>query len=445
MLCLSAPAWAESESRLTEEKIPLAQDLPERPRLLLELGDDLLGNGTLNPGFELPTGAVWQPSLIVFGTLRSAYQHVDTGVAGAASVSEWVNRLDIFANLSFTASERFLLGLRPLDESGRFTGYDFHGTARGDGYHEELDTQITTAFFEGDFGEIFPMLDLHDSKGLDIGFSIGRQPLFFQEGIIFNDSIEAIGVTFNSRRLPGTSNIRVTGVYGWDEVNRGGLLKVDDAEVFALLTEVDLPSSTVALDMALVKSDRENDSFVAALSSIQRIGPVNTSFRAAVSTVSNKRGSATSGLFYLAEMSLTPTHTDDLLYLNVFSAERGFTPAAHDPARGGVLDRVGILFASSGIGSYVSALDSQPNNAYGFSLGYQYLFGPLYAERRQLIFEVGARRDTGNSNDDQYAAGVRFQQAVGKHMILGLDGYVAKHEVRQDRSLGGRAELTVKF
>ena len=57
-------------SELTEEHIPLQlEGFPERPKYLLELGNPYLGTGRIKPGIQLPTGAVWQPSLIVFGTL----------------------------------------------------------------------------------------------------------------------------------------------------------------------------------------------------------------------------------------------------------------------------------------------------------------------------------------------------------------------------------------
>ena len=62
-------------SRLSDEEIPLqTEGFPERPKPLLELGEPFLGTGTLNPGYQLPTGAVWQPSLLVFGTYRTALQ-----------------------------------------------------------------------------------------------------------------------------------------------------------------------------------------------------------------------------------------------------------------------------------------------------------------------------------------------------------------------------------
>ena len=63
----------ESSSRLSNIPLPLqVEDVPDRPSLLLELGEPFLGTGPLGSEVELPTGAVWRPSLWVFGTHRMA-------------------------------------------------------------------------------------------------------------------------------------------------------------------------------------------------------------------------------------------------------------------------------------------------------------------------------------------------------------------------------------
>ena len=53
----------ESGSRLSDYPFPLqVEDVPDRPSLLLELGEPFLGTGPLGPEIELPTGAMWRPS-----------------------------------------------------------------------------------------------------------------------------------------------------------------------------------------------------------------------------------------------------------------------------------------------------------------------------------------------------------------------------------------------
>ena len=152
-------------------------DFPRRPRPLIELGDKFLSEGNLRKGFTLPTGAVWTPNLWVYGNFRSAVQSFDSGAAPRSS--ECVNRLDLFGNLELSPTERVVIGIRPFDHKGDFTGFNFEPATRR-GFEENFNAtsfQPRTLFFEGEFGEIFPGLDDGDRLSLDYGISVGRQPL----------------------------------------------------------------------------------------------------------------------------------------------------------------------------------------------------------------------------------------------------------------------------
>ena len=98
--------------RLSDEPIPY-QVVPERPALPVELGCKFLGSGPLPKPIELPTGAVWSPCLWVFGTFRTALQTYEA-VGPAGRNTEWANRLDAFANLQLTTTEKCILGVAPL-------------------------------------------------------------------------------------------------------------------------------------------------------------------------------------------------------------------------------------------------------------------------------------------------------------------------------------------
>ncbi len=206
----------ESASRLSDESLPLQiEEVPQRPRLLLEFGDRFLDSGALGPEFTLPTGAVWRPSLWVFGEYRTAVQTFERGFMAGGEMSddtrtsEWANRLDIFGNLKLSGTERILVAFRPLDRDNRFSGNLFEPEKD---FEDELNAVVRTLFFEGDFGEIFPGLDEGDTRALDIGFSVGRQPLLFQEGLLISTgglgNTDAVGLVRNNLQLPGTSNAR---------------------------------------------------------------------------------------------------------------------------------------------------------------------------------------------------------------------------------------------
>jgi hypothetical protein len=429
-----------SDSRITDQVItPNPASLPARPKPVVEIGDPFLGVGPLSKGFTLPTGAVWQPSFLVFGTYRSALQAIDRG---GRTFSEWANRLDLFGNVYLTPTERIVVGLRPLDQGPTFSGYYFEPKT-DDGWQDGTNSSITTLFFEGDFGELFPRLDPKDSDVLDIGFSVGRQPISFQNGILINDSIDAVGITRNSLRLPGAPNMRMTALYGWNEVHRSNNLKSDSAKVYGLFTEADYPGTTISLDLAYVKDEESKDAFFSAVSAIQRIHHINTALRLLNSHASQASAAADSGTLYLAEISWTPTHTDNLIYVNGFYADKLFSSAARGPGTGGPLGPVGILFASPGIGRYGSALSNEAHEAYGGSFGYQTFLGGLYS-RRQLIVELGGRKDTNGTRQGATAIGARYQQALGRQVVFQLDGFAASYE-EQDNNYGLRSEVLLKF
>ena len=225
-------------------------------------------------------------------------------------------------------------------------------------------------FFEGDFGEIFPNLDVEDTKALDIGFSVGRQRLFFQNGQLIQDTIDSIGLTRNNLLIPGTSNVRVTALFGWNNVNRDDNQDDQDAQLFGLFTETDLSYSTVDIDMVFIKADDDTgDAFFAGISGIQRIGPFNTTFQVNSSFPFDGETPQTSrGTLLFSEMSWTPPHTDNILYLNAFWGIDQFSSAARNFAAGGPLGRVGILFEAVGLGRYGSALNNRANDTAGLVL-----------------------------------------------------------------------------
>ena len=458
----------EHGSRLTDERIPLDPNaVPERPRPLVELGDPFLGSGTLEKGFELPTGAVWQPSLLVFGTLRTAYQSFDDE---AGRYSELAGRLDLFANLQLSGTERLVAGFRPLDRDGRFTSYVLASDlpdSEEDEFLDALNGELTSLFFEGDFGEIFPNLSRDDFSPTDIGFSIGRQPLLFQEGLLINDSIDGIGVTRNTLQPHGTSNFRATLFWGWNEIDRSTTAGTadnredDGAQLYGLLTSTDLRRSTVDADLVWVRSAVRDgnrgpetatggDLAAGGISFVQRIGKAATSFRVLGSYALDDTTDTADGLLLFSEASWSPPHGHDHLYVNGFWAMDEFVSAARGPATGGPLGRAGINFAAVGLGRYGAALSSRARDVAGGAVGYQRFFDHT---RKQLLVELGARVGTADEVSDAVATTVRYQAALGRRFVVVVDGFVGRRETPASADVGSgdqtisgsRVELVVKF
>lgn len=435
---------AGAGSALSTEPIPMKtkEELPSRTPPIIEIGPDFLGTGNIDPGIELPTGAVWQPAIWVFGDLRSAIQYFDNGPD--EETQEWVTRLELFANLQLTATERLLIGVSPLRRDGNFTGYRREPDDAN--WFSEFNFDTTTLFFEGEFGEIFPNLDPDDTGSLDVGFSIGRQSIFFQEGMMINDTIDSIGITRDTIVLPELSpDMRLTLLFGWGNIHRDNNRHDDDALLFGAFTETDFRASTVNVDFAYVASDDDGaggDGAYLGVAAIQRIGQINTAFRANASIALDGEGAEVDdGALLFAEISGTPPYGEDVVYLNAFWGIENYSSAARDPTAGGPLGRTGILFAAVGLGDYGAAIGNRADDSLGAALGYQWISDDT---RTQVVAEIGGRKGTDQDTDGAVAIGTRVQQAIGDRYVVQVDAFLARNESRDDGA-GVRTELLVRF
>jgi hypothetical protein len=427
---------APEEHFLSDSAIGLqVTSQPHRPRLPLELGAAFLGPGKLSGGIHLPTGAVWRPALWIFGTARTSVQSFDNG---AARTSEWANRVDLYANLRLSGTERFLFGMRPLDATGG-VGYTFNN---GGNWQNTFNRTVTSAFFEGDLGEIFPFLDPSDRGAVDIGFAVGRQDLAFQRGVMINDNLDAVGMTRNSLRPFGMSNLRITTVFAWNHVHRRGVLD-PSAKLLGVFTESDFSGTTIDIDGAFVSADpATGTAFYGGVSAVQTLGRFSTTFRAVTSLpVGDPTPIATRGLLLEGQLSWTPHRTENLAYVNAFAAIGTYTSAARQPLAGGPLEGLGILFSAPGIGRYGSALDDRAAHVVGASGGYQMFFDHT---RRQLVLELAGRKDTNGSDTGAGGIGARLEQAVGRRFVVRLDGFGVAQQVLGVR-LGARLETMMKM
>lgn len=442
---------------LKDEYVPFKTvgDIPGRPALAIELGDPFLDTGQLHEGFEVPIlGAVWQPRLWAYMIGRTALQTFDDGTPGRERETEWANRLDMFFNLQLTGTEKLLLGLRPLDQNrpDRFTRYTFAGA--DDGWHEEFNLDIETLFFEGDLGSLIPNLDQAGIEPIDLGFTVGRQPFTFQEGILINDTIDAVGLIRNNIPFPGTSNFRVSALWGWNRLDRNDQSRDGDQNTYGLFTAIDAPVSTYNLDLIYVDDDGDDDGssdadgFYIGASAIQRIaalGGISTAFRINSSFALDEEVGDSDiganvvgdGTLLSAEISKTPKGSDDIMYLNPFWSIGNFTQAGREPILGGPLSSLGILFASPNLSNYGAEVNPFTDDVVGFATGYQAFWDN---KRRNLILEVAGRRDYGGDGFDSLGFGFQLQQALGQHVQLQFEGFYTLNEDRDDGA-GARTEL----
>lgn len=446
-------ALGGDQDQLKEDFSPLdtTRNLPPRPTLMAELGDGFLDTGKLDPGFEVPViGAVWQPRLWSYFIYRTAIQTFDSGAPGVERETEWAHRLDLFVNLQLTGTEKILLGLRPLDNNrpNQFTRYTISG--RNEGFNDELNYIPETLFFEGDLGSLFPVLDRAGVIPLDFGFTVGRQPITFQEGILINDTLDAVGLIRNNIPFPGLSNLRVAGLWAWNRVDRNDLSRNSDEDLFALFTGADAHVSTYALDLIYVRDDGNGDGFYFGASSIQRIAAwdgistafrINGSFALEDEIPGNPGNVVGDGVLLTAEFSKHPHGSDDIVYFNPFLAIGNFTQAGREPVVGGPLANTGILFASPALANYGAEINPFTDDDVGAAIGYQAFWDN---NRRNLILEIAGKHNYGGDGFDSLGFGFQLQQAVGQHVQLQFEAFYTLNEDRSD-GLGARAEVQVVY
>jgi hypothetical protein len=390
---------SHSKSRLSNKPRPLLREhvqLPERNPPIIEWNLPFLGPGNIISGFKSPTGAVWQPAFWVFGDLETRAGAFNDGVnPGRQYVSAAAN---IFGNLQLTPTERVVIGFTPLSQGSNLGTGLLHVDGQGTSFVNALNPNIQTLFFEGDTRQLFPGIDSDDRNGLDFGFAIGRQWITFQEGIMINDNIQALGITKDTIQIPGlTQDLRITGLYGWSDIRRNDTFPDHSAYLLAIFSEMDLRKSIVTFDFAYLGSDNPTDQFGVqrggsgvffGTSATQRFGALNTAFRINTSTALDGTGTAVdNGVLFLAELSRTMPGSTNLIYGNFFATAGDYTSAARSAQVGGPLERVGILFTPLAAGLAGSPIPGDANRAFGGALGYQMFFGL----RNQLTIELGGK------------------------------------------------------
>jgi hypothetical protein len=488
----SGPGGGGQSSALTDKPIPLKlAGFPERPQPLIELGGSpFLSQGLIGTGFTIPTGAVWQPEFIAYGTARLAFQTFDNGTHH--QITELAARIDLFGNLYLTPTERILIGFRPLDRQAGpdYSGYRFEPQ---NGPQNDINAYVTTLFFEGGLTSLFPNLDPNGTKSLDYNFSIGRQPFNFEDGIMINDDLDdAIGINRTSAFLLGSSAVRATAIAILHDLHRNDNLRDDNAALYGLFTSADYAKTTIDFDTAFVSADSRTggDGFYVGAGATQRIGLINTTFRVNSSVALDRDTPAVStGTLLLAQLSLTLPDSRDLVYLDLFWGIDQYSSAARGPDLGGPLSSIGLLFAAQGLGSYGAPIGDQPDNSVGAAIGYQKFIG---GTEKQLTVELGGRIATSDhlhfsrvsntnpnanaiqadssENDEMLtdddtlqpntvatkgtnptenepsaiALAARYQMKLDQHSVLIFDAFVGFPDDRST-AFGFRSELLLKF
>ncbi len=430
------------KNRLSDKAIAYPANPVSRLSPLLEFGDDFLGQGPIKPGIKTPFEQMLQPTFLLYGQFRSALQSYD---AEDKDIVQWSTRLDLHGDVKLSGTERIVFSLRPLDnDKGEDTGFIFDSDGDEDNWHDQTNGKLTQLFFEGEIGEIFPRLDPSDSKTWDIGFSVGRQELKVQDGILLNDTFDALGITRNSLIAQGLPNVRLTALYGWDDIDNPFANVTSPGRLYGLLTQADTAwDNSLDLDMIYVDNDNSANAWYLGLGSTQRIGMINSTFRINTEIPLDEDSSALSkGTLITAELSGGFAHSDDLWYVNSFLSFDDFSSAARSRDGGVPLANIGMLFSPVGMGQYGVPLGDSIEDTYGAVAGYQHFFGGIGS---QFIVELAARSSMKSQQKrDAVGLGFRYQKSLSRQTLLRFDTFFAVKE-KQQSAKGVRLEWLLKF
>ena len=417
--------------------------------------------GELSPGIELPTGAVWQPALWVYGSTRVSMLTTDGNrrTLPRGDTAELAVRVDLFANLQLSGTERLFAHVRPLDEDGSFTGQTFSPDSSD--FETSFDLDVESWFFEGDIGEIFPRLDPQDRGEGDLGFAFGRIPIEFQNGYLVNDEMNAVGLSKTNIQLPGSSGLRMMAVYAFNHINEpNGMSDHGDVDLIGVFTEGDFPWGLLEFDVAGTVSDQSRgDQINTGLGWTGHFGGSNYSLHANLSRhdpqAVRTRFDEYDGELLVAGYSTEISPKHDIFYANAYWAHGNFGRLASKSGGPPPLGPIGLSYAGVGIGSYRPALWPRPLDSVGFAAGVQKFFA---SEAGNVALELAHRNDL--EPGDQFgetggwALTLRLQRKFANRFLFQTDAYYALHDgdhrkpqdgENDDDSAALRFELKMNF
>ena len=424
------------------------------PRPLVELGRPIYSEGPFKPGLDIVGRKnLVSPAFNVSGDWRTAAAYSDSGNQEIFRVATDLN-LDL--DLKLTATERVHALIEPFDREGEFLNYQFAGDDRKQG-NGTLDVNLSTLFFEGDFGSIYAGL-ADEYTSLDLPFSFGLMPLLFQNGIWMDDAFVGAAFAIPALNSPtfDISNMDITFFGGFDKVttlailDTGGQVADHGVNIYGVTTYIESREGYLELGLGRVDGEGRLDDFSynsASVSYTRRYGRhISNSMRAVWTFGQDATGAqqTADGVIFLAENSLVTSLPSTLV--PYFNAWVGFDRPRPLADATGLLKNIGINFEADALTGFPK-LDDTGHDTAGGAIGLEYLF----ALDQQIVVEAATVQTLGSDNDvgrpaagDQYALGIRYQRPISPEWIVRADAMYGWLHKAEDIS-GLRMEIRRKF
>lgn len=427
----------------------------DAPRPALELGRPIYKEGPYQPGINLlGRKNLLFPAFSAFGDLRTAVGWNDNGALETGLVA---TRLNLDLDLKLTATERIHAQLRPFDQGGVFTKYEFFGDDRQQD-DVRTDLNLENLFLEGDLGAIAAGIS-NRYNGIDLPFSLGFQPLLFQNGVWFEDAFVggAFAIPALNSKLLDISNMDFSFFGGFDKVTTPAILDdqgaLADHSVAVYGAAAFIEANEGFWEAGFGRIDGE-DGFdelsynSATVAFTRRYGRHLSNSLRAIYTFDQDRDNSVQqtadGWIFLVENSLITSKPSTFIpYANFWAGFDRPQPLADDT---GILKNTGITFETNALTGF-PRLDDTGHDTFGGAIGLEYLF----ALDQQLIAEVSTVQIMGDANDlgraardDQYGFGLRYQIPISPSWIVRADAMYGFR--RNDDDIAGVAlELRFKF
>lgn len=451
----SDPTYKDKPYDAKEQiKIYGGKTAQDTPRPAIELGRPIYVEGSFGEGINLfGEKNLLFPAFNVSGDWRTAVAFNDNG---NVEVGQIATRLNLELDFKLTATERLHAFIRPVDQGGQFTRYEFFGDDRKQG-EAFFDVNLDTMFFEGDVGAIYQGFSGNYS-GLDLPFSFGLMPVLFQNGVWAEDAF--VGGAFaipaiNSPKLD-ISNMDFTFFGGVDKVttpaikDAQGNLADHGVNVYGVAAFVETLEGYFEAGLGRIDGDGGFDNLSynsATLAFTKRYGRRLSNSVRAIWTFGQDADNVqqtADGVVFLVENSIV-THLPSTL-VPYFNAWVGFDRPQPLADNTGVLKNTGINFETDALTGFPK-LDDTANDSWGGAIGIQYLF----ALDQQLVVEAATVQPFGgdsigsNAGGDQYALGVRYQLPIAAAWIVRADAMYGWRENNLEDIAGARLELRRKF
>ena len=446
----SDPQYETSYNAQVQVDVYGAKKAVEPPRPLLELGRQQYTSGA----YEASSTLLGEknpllPGLSIYGDWRTALAYNKNNGKDIAQVA---TRLNLDVDFKITGTERLHAFFTPLQKDAQFTRFEFAGDDTSGDFDFEFDPEPQTLFFEGDLGSIYSGFSGQEAA-FDLPFTVGLFPLFLQNGIWANDAILGGAVTLpaqNSKAL-GLANFDITLFGAFNDVDNAGIIGVDgddnnNTNLFGATAFIDAFSGYIETGYGLIdgRDDQEGllTHFVTGAYTRRYANTLSNSTRVFANFGDDPAGD-NDGLAIISENSLITSLPSTLLpYANFFVGFGNPQPLV-DGNGAGILKNVGINFETDALTGYPK-LDDSGSNAWGGSIGLQYLFDL----DEQLAFEIAMvqlfENDGIGAQDAQYGFGARYQIPIDRAWLFRADATYQILEGDED-NFGIRAEIRRKF